>query len=75
MATTIQYSTVTEPDTMTIDEIAERMQIHRTTAYELARQDALPAPVIRAGRRLFVSRRAYEAVMAARHAPTSPGAT
>ena len=56
------------PDTMTIDEVAKGLGIHRMTAYELARQQALPVPVIRAGRRLFVSRKAYEAVMSERHA-------
>jgi len=63
-----------QADTMTIDELAAGMRIHRTTAFELARQNRLPVPVIRAGRRLFVSRRAYEALMTERHSPTSPEA-
>jgi len=50
---------------MTIDELAAQLNIHRTTAYERARMNDLPVPVIRIGRRLLVSRRAYDALMSA----------
>jgi predicted DNA-binding transcriptional regulator AlpA len=40
--------------------------ISRPVAYELARRDELPVPVIRLGRRMVVSKRALEAVLDAR---------
>lgn len=45
-----------------IPEVAAWMGISRSAAYELASRDALPVPVIRAGRRLLVSRAALEEV-------------
>lgn len=56
-------------DTMTLDELARRMGISLTVAYELARRDDLPVPVIRVGRRYLFSRHAYEALLAAQHQP------
>ena len=58
-----------ERDTMTLEELARRMGISRTVAYELARCDDLPVPVIRVGRRFLFSRPAYEALLAAQHGP------
>ena len=46
--------------TMTIEEVAAALGIDRTTAYALAKEDRLPAPVIRLGRRLVVGRAALE---------------
>ena len=60
-----------ERDTLTIEELAARLGINRSTAYERARHDELPVPVIRVGRRYLVSRKAYEAVMSAQHRPVS----
>lgn len=46
-----------------IPEVAAWLGISRSAAYELASRDALPVPVIRAGRRLLVSRAALEEVL------------
>ncbi len=59
----------TRRDTLTLYELSARMGVSYSTVYELARTDTLPVPVIRVGRRYLVSRRAYEAVMDARHEP------
>ena len=58
-------------DTLTLYDLAARMGVSYSTVYEAARRDELPVPVFRVGRRYFVSRKAYEAVMAARHEPQS----
>ncbi len=59
-------NSVTFPkDTLTLEELAARMGISRTVAYELARADRLPVPVIRVGRRFLFSRKAYERLIAA----------
>lgn len=42
--------------TLTIPEVADRLGISKNSAYELARQDQLPVPVIRLGRRIVVAR-------------------
>jgi excisionase family DNA binding protein len=57
--------------TLTIEEVAQRLGINRSTAYELARQNALPVPVIRLGRRLVVSRRALDLLLDGQHAQDS----
>ena len=44
------------PNVLTIEEYARIQRISRTTAYELARRNELPIPVIRCGRRMFVSK-------------------
>lgn len=44
--------------TMTIPEFARACSISRGLAYDLARRDALPVPVIRLGRRMVLSRKA-----------------
>ncbi len=56
-------------DTMTLQELTRRMGISITVAYELARCDDLPIPVIRVGRRYLFSRHAYERLIAAQHQP------
>jgi excisionase family DNA binding protein len=58
-------------DTLTLDELAQRMGISLTVAYELAKQDRLPVPVIKVGRQYRFSRRAYEALLDARHGEPS----
>lgn len=50
-------------ETVDIREVAQRLGIHRTTAYELARIDRLPVRTIRIGRRLVVSRRALDQLL------------
>lgn len=49
--------------TLNIEDAARLLGINRSTAYELARRDALPVPVIRLGRRMVVSRRAMETLL------------
>lgn len=51
--------------TATLGEVAALLGIGRSTAYELAKRDALPIPVIRLGRRLVVSRAALDRLLAA----------
>ena len=53
-----------EPATATIEEVAATFGIARSTAYELAKRDALPIPVIRLGRRMVVSRDLLARVLA-----------
>ncbi len=53
--------------TLNIEDVAKLLGINRSTAYELARRDELPVPVIRLGRRMVVSRHALDAVLAAQH--------
>ena len=49
--------------TLTIPEVAELLGISRGLAYELAKRDELPVPVIKLGRRMVLSRRAVEALL------------
>jgi len=53
----------TDRATATIEEVAATFGIARSTAYDLARRDALPVPVIRLGRRLMVSRSALDCLL------------
>jgi len=48
------------PDTLTIEQVATRLGISRALAYDLAKADRLPAPVLRLGRRLVVPRPALD---------------
>jgi excisionase family DNA binding protein len=54
-----------ERGTLNIEEAARRLGIGRGSAYEAAREDRLPVPVIRIGRRMLVSKAAVEALLAA----------
>ena len=54
----------TDRATATIEEVAVAFGIARSTAYELAKSDRLPIPVIRLGRRLVVARAAMDRVLA-----------
>lgn len=49
--------------TMSIAEFAAACSISRGLAYDLARRDALPVPVIKLGRRMILSRKAVEALL------------
>ena len=49
--------------TLSIPEAAKVLGISRGLAYDLARRDKLPVPVIKLGRRLVLSRRAVEALL------------
>ncbi len=52
-----------ERATLTLEEMARRLGVSRSTAYDLAKRDALPVPVIRLGRRIVVSRAALDGVL------------
>ena len=54
-----------ERGTFNIEQVAVRLGIGRAAAYAAAREDRLPIPVIRVGRRMLVSRAAVEALLAA----------
>ena len=45
--------------TLTIGQVATYLGISSSHAYELARQDALPVPVLRLGRRRVVPKAAF----------------
>jgi len=53
------------PEVLTLPEVAQVLRIGRNTAYDLARRNALPVPVIRCGRRLIVSKAALKRVLEA----------
>ena len=55
---------LTERRTLTIPEVAAALGMGRSTAFALAKRDALPVPVIRLGRRLVVSRELIERLLA-----------
>lgn len=50
--------------TYSIEETARLLGVNRSTAYELARHDRLPVPVIRLGRRMVVGRVALDRLLA-----------
>lgn len=56
-----------ERDWMTLEELAQRMGIGLTAAYELANQDRLPVPAHRIGRQFRFSRPAYDALLHRQH--------
>ena len=49
--------------TMSIPEFASVSGISKNLAYSLARQDSLPVPIIRLGKRMVLSRRAVERLL------------
>ncbi len=53
-----------ERATATIGEVAVALGIARSTAYELAKTDRLPVPILRLGRRMVVPRAALDRVLA-----------
>ena len=60
-------TTVMKRQTLNIEDVAKRLGINRSTAYELARRDQLPVPVIRLGRRMVVSCQALDSLLATQH--------
>ena len=56
-----------ERDMLTLEEIAQRMGIGMTAAYELAGQDRLPVPAIRVGRQFRFSKKAFDALLDRQH--------
>ena len=59
-------------DTVNVGEVAERLAISRSLAYKLAREDRLPVPVIRLGRRVVVPRRALDRLLSNDDAAVRP---
>ena len=55
------------PDFMSLEELAARMGISISLAYQLARAGKMPVPAIRPGRRFLFSRKAYEALLDVQH--------
>lgn len=53
-------------ETLNVETVGKMLGVSRPVAYELARRNQLPVPVIRLGRRMVVSRRAIEEVLDAR---------
>ena len=53
----------TDSLTMTIPEVAKALGISRGLAYDLARRNELPVPVIKLGRRMVLSRKAVEVLL------------
>ena len=49
-----------ERRTYTIEEVSQMLGISRVGAYIAARDNTLPVPVIRVGKRVFVSRAAFD---------------
>ena len=68
MPESVDHSDVAEArpgrETHTLREACERLGIGKTLGYELARAGTFPVPVIRAGRRLLVSRAAVDRLLA-----------
>lgn len=60
----MERTAISEKATLTIEEVAKHLGIARSTAFALAKRDALPVPVIRLGRRLVVSRDLIERLLA-----------
>lgn len=52
-----------ERETVSIEAAGRILGIGRTVAYDLARKDALPVPVIRIGRRMVISKRAIDSLL------------
>jgi len=44
------------PEVLTIPEVAALFRMSRSVAYDYARRDAFPVPVIRCGRRMYVAK-------------------
>ncbi len=65
--------TAIDRGTLTIDEVAARLGIDRGTAYRLAKNDCLPVPVIRLGKRMVIGRAALDRLLAG-EAVTGPKA-
>jgi excisionase family DNA binding protein len=56
--------TISERATLTIEQVAERLGVARSTAYALAKRNALPDPFIHIGQRRLVSRELIDRLLA-----------
>lgn len=63
-----------ERDTLTLSELADRLSIGKTRAYELAQKNSLPIPTLRIGREYRFSRRALERWLESDHATDADNA-
>jgi excisionase family DNA binding protein len=55
--------TLPPSETVSVEVAAARLGLSRSKAYELARQNALPVPVLRFGRKLAIPARALDRVL------------
>lgn len=55
-------------ETLSLEAAGKKLGIGRGLMYQLAREDALPVPVIRIGRRMVISRRAIDDLLNKRKA-------
>ncbi len=58
-----QIITDTDPDVYSIDQVADRMGIAHSTALDHIRRGIFPFPVLQLGKRMVVSRAAYERIL------------
>jgi hypothetical protein len=56
-------------ETCSVSTAARRLGLSRSKAYALARQDALPVPVLRFGRKLAIPTRALDRVLGIQDMP------
>jgi hypothetical protein len=59
------------PDLMSLEEYAARVGEGLTKVREQARADRLLCPVLRSGRRYFISRKAFEQLLSRQHGGAS----
>lgn len=52
------------PATYSVDEVADRLGVHRLTMYAAIKRNEAPFPIIRIGRRIVMPREAFDRVMA-----------
>ncbi len=70
----MDLSSPTPRETLTLEELATALDISLTTAYELARKDALPIPALKLGRQWRFSRRALNRYLDGETEATPPTA-
>jgi excisionase family DNA binding protein len=63
VSTTPCPSALPASETVSVEVAAARLGLGRSKAYELARQNALPVPVLRFGRKLAIPTRALDRVL------------
>jgi excisionase family DNA binding protein len=61
-----------EPELLPVSEVARRLGVSRRVCYDLVARNTLPG-VVRAGRRIFVRRRALEAWLSGRDRAVGSG--
>ena len=63
VAPTAAPVTLPPSETVSVEFAAARLGLSRSKAYELARQNALPVPVLRFGRKLAIPARALDRLL------------